>query len=75
MWLGFMPFDWLKCKNCDAHVHLCDGLHSFGACAVDGVTFATADIAKKQLEIEGSVDEAELKAAIEAAGFEFGVKA
>lgn len=54
---------------------MCDGLHSFGACAVDGVTFATADIAKKQLEIEGSVDEAELKAAIEAAGFEFGVKA
>lgn len=42
---------------------------------LDGVTFATADIAKKELEIEGSVDEAELKAAIEAAGFEFGGKA
>lgn len=45
------------------------------AMKLDGVTFATADIAKKQLEIEGSVDEAELKVAIEAAGFEFGGKA
>ena len=58
----------MNCSHCKACVEK-------AVFVLDGVTFATADIAKKQLEIEGSVDEAELKAAIEAAGFEFGGKA
>lgn len=58
----------MNCSHCKMCVEK-------AAMKLDGVTFATADIAKKQLEIEGSVDEAELKAAIEAAGFEFGGKA
>lgn len=55
----------MNCSHCKMCVEK-------AAMKLDGVTFATADIAKKQLEIEGSVDEAELKTAIEAAGFEFG---
>lgn len=58
----------MNCSHCKMCVEK-------AAMKLDGVTFATADIAKKQLEIEGSVDEAELKVAIEAAGFEFGGKA
>lgn len=58
----------MNCSHCKMCVEK-------AAMKLDGVTFATADIAKKQLEIEGSVDETELKAAIEAAGFEFGGKA
>lgn len=58
----------MNCSHCKMCVEK-------AAMKLDGVTFATADIAKKQLEIEGSVEEAELKAAIEAAGFEFGGKA
>ena len=58
----------MNCSHCKMCVEK-------AAMKLDGATFATADIAKKQLEIEGSVDEAELKAAIEAAGFEFGGKA
>lgn len=58
----------MSCSHCKACVEK-------AVFVLDGVTFATADIAKKELEIEGSVDEAELKAAIEAAGFEFGGKA
>lgn len=58
----------MNCSHCKMCVEK-------AAMKLDGVTFATADIAKKELEIEGSVDEAELKAAIEAAGFEFGGKA
>lgn len=58
----------MNCSHCKMCVEK-------AAMKLDGVTFATADIAKKQLEIEGSVDGAELKAAIEAAGFEFSGKA
>lgn len=58
----------MNCSHCKMCVEK-------AAMKLDGVTFATADIAKKQLEIEGSVDETELKTAIEAAGFEFGGKA
>lgn len=58
----------MNCSHCKMCVEK-------AAMKLDGATFATADIAKKELEIEGSVDEAELKAAIEAAGFEFGGKA
>ncbi len=40
--------------------------------ALEGVVFAVANVAKKELVIEGSVDESALKTAIEEAGFEFG---
>jgi len=58
----------MSCSHCKACVEK-------AAFALDGVVFASANVAKKELFIEGSVDEAALKAAIEDAGFEFGGEA
>ena len=55
----------MTCSHCKACVEK-------AAFALDGVVFAVANVAKKELVIEGSVDEATLKTAIEEAGFEFG---
>lgn len=58
----------MTCSHCKACVEK-------AAFALDGVVFAVADVAKKELVIEGSVDESALKATIEEAGFEFGGEA
>ena len=55
----------MTCSHCKACVEK-------AAFALDGVVFAVANVAKKELVIEGSVDESALKTAIEEAGFEFG---
>ena len=55
----------MNCSHCKACVEK-------AVFALDGVVFAVADVAKKELVVEGSVDEAALKTAIEDAGFEFG---
>ena len=55
----------MNCSHCKACVEK-------AAFALEGVTFAAANVAKKELIIEGSVDESALKTAIEEAGFEFG---
>ena len=55
----------MSCSHCKACVEK-------AAFALEGVVFAVANVAKKQLVIEGSVDESALKTAIEEAGFEFG---
>ena len=55
----------MNCSHCKACVEK-------AAFALEGVTFAAANVAKKELVIEGSVDESALKTAIEEAGFEFG---
>jgi len=58
----------MTCSHCKACVEK-------AAFALDGVVFAVANVSKKELVIEGSVDEAALKTAIEEAGFEFGGEA
>jgi copper chaperone CopZ len=58
----------MTCSHCKACVEK-------AAFALDGVAFAVANVSKKELVIEGSVDEAALKTAIEEAGFEFGGEA
>ncbi len=58
----------MTCSHCKACVEK-------AAFALDGVAFAVANVSKKELVIEGSVDEAVLKTAIEEAGFEFGGEA
>ena len=55
----------MSCSHCKACVEK-------AAFALDGVVFAVANVAKKELVIEGPVDESALKTAIEEAGFEFG---
>ena len=55
----------MNCSHCKACVEK-------AVFALDGVVFAVADVAKKELVVEGSVDETALKTAIEDAGFEFG---
>ena len=55
----------MNCSHCKACVEK-------AVFALDGVVFAVANVAKKELVIEGSVDETALKTAIEEAGFEFG---
>jgi hypothetical protein len=55
----------MNCSHCKACVEK-------AAFALEGVVFAVANVAKKELVIEGSVDESALKTAIEEAGFEFG---
>ena len=57
----------MNCSHCKACVEK-------AVFALEGVVFAVANVAKKELVIEGSVDEAVLKTAIEEAGFEFGGK-
>ena len=57
----------MSCSHCKACVEK-------AAFALEGVIFAVANVAKKELVIEGSVDESALKTAIEEAGFEFGGK-
>ena len=54
----------MTCSHCKACVEK-------AAFALEGVTFAVANVAKKELVIEGTVDESVLKTAIEEAGFEF----
>ena len=54
----------MNCSHCKACVEK-------AAFALEGVSFAEANVAKKELVIEGSVDESVLKTAIEEAGFEF----
>ena len=58
----------MTCSHCKACVEK-------AAFALDGVVYAVANVAKKELVIEGSVDESALKATIEEAGFEFGGEA
>ena len=58
----------MSCSHCKACVEK-------AAFALEGVVFAVANVAKKELVIEGSVDESALKTAIEEAGFEFGGEA
>ncbi|SIO26677.1 SO_0444 family Cu/Zn efflux transporter [Fibrobacter sp. UWB11] len=58
----------MTCSHCKACVEK-------AAFALEGVVFAAANVAKKELVIEGSVDEAALKKTIEEAGFEFGGEA
>ena len=58
----------MTCSHCKACVEK-------AAFALEGVVFAVANVAKKELVIEGSVDESALKTAIEEAGFEFGGEA
>ena len=55
----------MSCSHCKACVEK-------AAFALEGVVYAEANVAKKELVIEGSVDESVLKTAIEEAGFEFG---
>ena len=55
----------MSCSHCKSCVEK-------AAFALEGVVFAVANVAKKELVIEGSVDESALKTAIEEAGFEFG---
>ena len=55
----------MNCSHCKACVEK-------AAFALEGVVYAEANVAKKELVIEGSVDESALKTAIEEAGFEFG---
>ena len=55
----------MNCSHCKACVEK-------AVFALDGVVFAVADVAKKELVVEGSVDETALKTAVEDAGFEFG---
>ena len=55
----------MSCSHCKACVEK-------AAFALEGVVFAVANVAKKELVIEGSVDESALKTAVEEAGFEFG---
>ena len=55
----------MSCSRCKACVEK-------AAFALEGVVFAVANVAKKELVIEGPVDESALKTAIEEAGFEFG---
>jgi len=55
----------MSCSHCKACVEK-------AAFALEGVVFAVANVAKKELVIEGPVDESALKTAIEEAGFEFG---
>ena len=55
----------MNCSHCKACVEK-------AVFALDGVVFAVANVAKKELVVEGSVDETALKTAIEEAGFEFG---
>ena len=55
----------MNCSHCKACVEK-------AAFALEGVVFAVADVAKKELVVEGAVDETVLKTAIEDAGFEFG---
>jgi len=55
----------MNCSHCKACVEK-------AVFALDGVVFAVADVAKKELVIEGPVDETALKTAVEDAGFEFG---
>ena len=57
----------MSCSHCKACVEK-------AVFALEGVIFAVANVAKKELVIEGSVDESALKTAIEEAGFEFGGK-
>lgn len=58
----------MTCSHCKACVEK-------AAFALEGVVFAAANVAKKELVIEGFVDEAALKKTIEEAGFEFGGEA
>ncbi|MBQ7081421.1 MAG: SO_0444 family Cu/Zn efflux transporter [Fibrobacter sp.] len=58
----------MSCSHCKSCVEK-------AAFALEGVVFAVANVAKKELVIEGSVDESALKTAIEEAGFEFGGEA
>jgi hypothetical protein len=58
----------MSCSHCKACVEK-------AAFALEGVVFAVANVAKKELVIEGPVDESALKTAIEEAGFEFGGEA
>ena len=58
----------MTCSHCKACVEK-------AVFALEGVVFAAANVAKKELIIEGSVDEAALKKTIEEAGFEFGGEA
>ena len=55
----------MNCSHCKACVEK-------AAFALDNVVFAEANVAKKELIIEGPVDVSELKTAIEEAGFKFG---
>ena len=55
----------MNCSHCKACVEK-------AVFALEGVVFAVANVAKKELVVEGSVDETALKTAIEEAGFEFG---
>ena len=58
----------MNCSHCKACVEK-------AVFALDGVVFAEANVAKKELVVEGTIDEAALKTAIEDAGFEFGGEA
>ena len=58
----------MNCSHCKACVEK-------AVFALEGVIYATANVAKKELVVEGSVDESVLKIAIEEAGFEFGGEA
>lgn len=58
----------MSCSHCKACVEKAVFL-------LDGVIFAEADVVKKELYVEGSVDEALLKKTIEEAGFEYGGEA
>lgn len=58
----------MSCSHCKACVEK-------AVFILDGVIFAEADVAKKELYVEGSVDEALLKKTIEEAGFEYGGEA
>ena len=55
----------MNCSHCKACVEK-------AAFALDNVVFAEANVAKKELIIEGPVNVSELKTAIEEAGFKFG---
>jgi len=58
----------MSCSHCKACVEK-------AVFALEGVVYATANVAKKELVVEGSIDESALKIAIEEAGFEFGGEA